>query len=224
MERTLTLWVDINRLSRSDASGLVLRMMMAANDIALANWGLTEFKKPQPRLSRHMQNGACLYFIRLQCGHLSEALKLVVELNNDLDSKARLERCNETAKQAYSILNGCLAGGVNYQRFTKWVERIRHNVSFHYDPRSVQRALARLGTQRTTCSVTLGTRIGLWRFNLADVVTDSIICRQIFGIPADADLRAEADKMAEFGAQVCVSFLDFAGNYALQFVRDHAQV
>ncbi len=134
MERTLTLWVDINRLSRSNASGLVLRMMMAANDIALANWGLTEFKKPQPRLSRHMQNGACLYFIRLQCGHLSEALKLVVELNNDPDSKARLERCNETAKLAYSILNGCLPGGVNYQRFTKWVERIRHNVSFHYDP------------------------------------------------------------------------------------------
>jgi hypothetical protein len=111
MERTLTLWVDINRLSRSDPSGLVLRMMMAANDIALANWGLTEFKKPQPRLSQHMQNGACLYFVRLQCGHLSEALKLVEKLNNDSDSKARLERCNETAKQAYSTLNSCLPGG-----------------------------------------------------------------------------------------------------------------
>jgi hypothetical protein len=111
MERTRTLWVDINRLHRSDPSGLVLRMMMAANDIALANWGLTEFKKPQPRLSRHMQNGACLYFIRLQCGHLSEALKLVGELNKDSDSKAGLERCNETARQAYSTLNSCLPGG-----------------------------------------------------------------------------------------------------------------
>jgi len=66
--------------------------------------------------------------------------------------------------------------------------------------------------------------MGLWRFNLADVVTDSIICRQIFGIPADADLRAEADKMAEFGGQVCVSFLEFASNYALQFVRDLALI
>jgi hypothetical protein len=36
--------------------------------------------------------------------------------------------------------------------------------------------------------------MGLWRFNLADVVTDSIICRQILGIPADADLRVEAIK------------------------------
>ncbi len=44
MERTLTLWVDINRLRRGDASGLVLRMMMAANDIALANWGLRNSK------------------------------------------------------------------------------------------------------------------------------------------------------------------------------------
>jgi len=201
-----------------------LRLMMAANDIALANWGLTEFKKPQPRLSRHMQNGACLYFVRLQCGHLSEALKLVAELNNDPNSKARIEHCNKTAKQAYLTLNGCLPGGVDHDRFTKWVERIRHNVTFHYDPRSAQRALARLAAQRTTGSVTLGTRMGLWRFNLADIVTDSIICRQILEIPADADLRAEADKMAVFGGQVCVSFLEFAGNYALQFVRDHALI
>jgi hypothetical protein len=55
------------------------------------------------------------------------------------------------------------------------------------------------------------------------MITDSIICRQIFAIPSGADLRAEADKIADFGGQICVSFLDFAGNYAFQFVRDFAQ-
>jgi hypothetical protein len=216
--------VDSNRLRLADASGLVLRLMMAANDIALANWGLAEFKKPQPPLSRHMQNGARLYFVRLQCGHLSEGLKLVAELNNNANLMALVERCNKTTKQAYSILNGCLPGGVDHDRFTTWVERIRHKVTFHYDPRSAQRALARLAAQRTTGSITLGARMGMWRFNLADIATDAIICRQIFEIPADADLRAEADKMAVFGGEVCVSFLEFAGNYALQFVRDHALI
>lgn len=82
MRATQTFVVDLPRLRRQGTdSELVIRLMRAADDIALANWGLRHYSQDQPRLHKHVQAGARRYFVRMQCGHLVEALKLVEQMN-----------------------------------------------------------------------------------------------------------------------------------------------
>ena len=84
MRATQTFVVDLERLQRQGPhANLVVRLMRAADDIALANWGLNHYTNAdEPRLRRHVQQGARRYFVRLQCGHMAEGLKLIEEVQN----------------------------------------------------------------------------------------------------------------------------------------------
>jgi hypothetical protein len=91
--------------------------------------------------------------------------------------------------------------------------KVRHKTVFHYDRKLVERALEdRANRQEArTSHITRGDHITLRRFNLSDDIVDSIICRHIWKIPRKADLRQQADQIANFGSNLCVFFLDFCG-------------
>ncbi|MBI3330437.1 MAG: hypothetical protein HYZ81_27470 [Nitrospinae bacterium] len=225
MKATQTLFVDLERLQMAGPEAiLIIRLMMAANDIALANGGLRYFKREQPRLLRHAQLGACRYFVRLQCGHLNEAMKLIQEVYASPALLALVERCTQPTRDAFQRLKDSLPGGAQYDKCKSFIEKIRHNVTFHYQPKPVEKALAdrasRLESKRST--VTRGTHISLWRFGVADDVIDSIVCRQLWQIPRSADLRTEADRIEAFGEQLCRDFLDFCGELTIRYVQEHA--
>lgn len=227
MKATQTFFVDLARLHRAGPEAItVIRLMMAANDIALANLGLRYFKKEQPRLRKHIQLGACRYFIRLQCGHLHEALKLVDEVRNNSTLLGLVQRCPDYSRSSFQRLVHCLPGGVEDEKFEKYVSKIRHNLVFHYQPKPVEGALrdraAREEARRST--VTRGTDISLWRFGIADDIEDSIVCRQLWEIPRNLGLRAEADRISDFGSSLCRDFLDFSGELAFRFVKEHATI
>ena len=76
-------WLTYERI-RSDKHGaLVVGLMIAANDILMANWNAMEWgeenEQELPRLRRHLRIGAQQYFVRLMVSHLHEALHLVRE-------------------------------------------------------------------------------------------------------------------------------------------------
>jgi hypothetical protein len=225
MRHTETLVVDLERLQRCGQEGvLIIRLMMAANDLALADWGLEHFKQEQPRLQRHAQLGACHYFIRLLCGHLNEAMELVQEVRDTPSLSWLIERCTQPTREAFHRLVECLRGGSQYQQFQQYIGKIRHNVAFHYQPTPVARALADRASQLEArrATITRGTDVSLWRFDLADDILDSIVCRQLWHIPQTADLRTEADRISDYGSSFCQDFFNFCGEFIFRYIREHA--
>lgn len=221
MRATQTLVVDLDRLQRQgDDANLVIRLMRAADDIALANWGLRHFKDRRPRMEQHVRTGACRYFVRLQCGHLNEAMCLVQEVETRPRLTVLLARCTAAARAAFTRASECAPGGCRRGDFDALVAPIRNRLAFHYDRSLVAKALTRRPDRRST--ITRGTDISLWRFGVADDLEDTIVCRLLWNIPPSADLRAEADTRAQFGSDLCRDFLDFVGDFAFRYVRENA--
>jgi hypothetical protein len=198
--------------------------MRAADDIALANWGLSWFKEDQPRMRRHIQAGACRYFIRLQCGHLCEAVKLVDKFKENANLVHILSRCTPYAQEGYHRLLEVVPDGARRKQFEKWILPIRNKIAFHYDEsltsKALERRLRNHDARRST--ITRGSEMSLWRFVVADDIEDTIICRLLWKIPPNADIRSEADLRADFGSQLCVDFLDFAGDLIFRYISDYA--
>jgi hypothetical protein len=206
--------------------------MMVCNDISVANHCLGMFKESffddRPSVRKHFAKGAAMYFVRLQCGHLHEALDVVREIKEDQTLFNMTERCSNTAQESFKELTDCLKDGPNRRKFEQYITRIRNNLAFHYCHKKGRKLIDRALSDRAgrieakTSTITLGNHLGLWRFELADDIIDSIVCRQIFGVPISADLRSEVDKILDFGSDLGKALITFGGEFATLFAKDHA--
>ncbi len=222
MPVTTTTPVDFERLNyRAESASVIIRLMMACNDIALANQGLAKSKEEYVGIRNHIQRGAGMYFFRLQCGHLTEALKLIRKIKNDPNLFNSVKRCRQFAQDAFGKLEKCLEGGSDYAQFKTDVIRVRDKIGFHYDKAFVDRALSsragRPGSRKST--ITRGDHMSLCRFEAADDIVDTIACREIWDIPLDADVRAEANRCAKFGSDLCKAFVEFCGEFIWRYIR-----
>jgi hypothetical protein len=200
--------------------------MMACNDIALANHCLKKFKEDQSKIRKPVQKGALMYFVRLQCGHLNEGLKLIQEIKDNPRLTEATERCSQMAKDSYNRLVACLKGGAENKKFEDNIEIIRHKTIFHYDSKMVRKALADRASREEAkrSKITLGDDISLSRFEVSDDIVDSIICRQICKIPRQADLGKEIDEIMVWASDIGKSFLDFSGEFIYRYIQDHAAI
>lgn len=227
MSRTKTIFIDLQKLHRSDGAVMIVRLMMACNDIFIANDCLSQFMAEQAPIRKHVQKGALMYFVRLQCGHLNEAMKIIQEIKGDVKLYDRVKHCSPLAQDSFGELVNCLKGGSQYDNFCKYIGLIRHNIIFHYDEgggKLIGRALADRSNRPETnrSKLTKGDHISLHRFELADDILDSIICRQFWKIPKDVDLSQEANRCADFGSNLCKSLLNFGGEFIERYIQDHA--
>lgn len=222
MSRTHTLCINLQRLQAGGSSSLtVIRLMMACNDILLANHCLSLFKN-QSGIREHVHRGARMYFVRLQCGHLNEALKIVQEIKADSILMNLLDQCSQGTKDSFNTLVKCLRGGSDHKSFEEYVGRIRHSTVFHYDNKKlVERALSdRAGRKEASLSkITFGDHISLSRFDLADDIVDSIVCRQICKIPRSADLRQEIDRIMVWTSDLAKSLVEFSDEFIYKYVQ-----
>jgi hypothetical protein len=77
-------WVDCAALlRRGSGASILIKLMMAVNDLALADDALGSWNKEQPDLRKNRQAGARMYFVRLQMAHLVEAMTAVEEFKKD---------------------------------------------------------------------------------------------------------------------------------------------
>lgn len=223
MRATQTIFIDLQRLYDSGPDAvLIVQLMRAADDIVLANWGLSHFKSKLPNLQKHVQLGACRYFVRLQCGHLAEALELIEKFNQTPGLVDMLTRCQNDVQDAYRRLIEVLPGRSQWKKYEKWILPIRNRLAFHYDPSLIERALKRRASNPATSksTITRGSEMNLWRFNVADEVEDSIVCRELWKIPPNEDSVIEANKRADFGSDLCRDFIDFVGGVAFRYARE----
>lgn len=227
MSRTQTKFVSLPRLqSTGKEASLIIRLMMACNYIALANECLSKFKEDQSPIRRHVQKGALMYFVRLQCGHIKEAMDIIEEVNKDSILSRRVERLTPLAQDCFQKLVNCLKGGPNHKDYKNYIMLVRHKTVFHYDEKLVEKALNDRASRPESAisKITRGDHISLWRFEVSDDIVDSIICRYIWKIPRSADLRREADRIADFGSNLCVSLLDFCGEFIFSYVEEKALI
>lgn len=229
MARTRTKYVDFQTLlARGSSANTVIKLMMACNDLLLANHSLAEWKKELPGNMKSKQVGAKLYFVKLQLGHLFEGLKLIEEINKDPTLKALVD-CGNTesdtrTKQLFRELEQFLPKAVKRKEFEELVGGIRHNLTFHYSQSGtlIERAISDRANRSDAeiSSVTQGDEAHLWHFKVADDIVDSIITRQIWNISRKADARIEADKKLDRAFEIAMWFLDFSGAFIFKYLEN----
>lgn len=215
--------VDFDELLRRESTApIVVKLMMACNDLSLANEALVRWQEEQPRMQKHRELGARMYFVRIELSHLLEGLKVVEEIRKSPELMALLSHCDARTQNSFHNLQRVLPKGKERKRLEKLVGKLRHNLAFHYDEsgKLIKNAIADRAsrTQAQYSSVTRGSTAHLWRFNVADDIVDSIVVRQLWGIPRESDLRLETDRIADYLHQITLSFIDFAGEFLWKYL------
>jgi hypothetical protein len=221
MTRTLTRQVDFRTLtSRGPSASTIIRLMMACNDLSLANQALTEWKQEQRGERKSRQQGAGLYFVRMQMAHLHEGMKVIQDIKKDPILMALVQRCDSRTRESFGELEKYLRGGIHRKEFESLIGNIRNNLTFHYDEQGkrIPKSLSSLASKADHFgSVTRGNTAHVWYFQAADRVVNNAICFQIWEIPEGSDVTAEADKKAMRCHEIFLTFVDFAGEFVWQY-------
>ena len=176
MARTRTLPVDIRKLQRCGDEGVVvLRLMMACNDLITANQALGMWREDTREKMDYIRRGSAMYFVRLQLSHLHEALKVVSEIQNYPKLLRLVADCPGESAECFARLISFSEGGANEGAFHKYVELVRHKVTFHYDRRKVGAALNDRARRRGDRAhhMTIADDIRRVRFQVADDLVDT---------------------------------------------------
>jgi hypothetical protein len=140
----------------------------------------------------HRGNGAKIYFVRLQISHIFEAMKIIEEISSDPALMTVVDRADSRTKKAFAALLA-FNGSAEF----KIMARIRNNLTFHYDPRTIELALASLVAKYpgASGSLSLGDEPHNWLFEPGEMVGNRAAVREIFKVPEGADVGAETDKI-----------------------------
>jgi hypothetical protein len=199
-----------------EIASVVLRLMMALNDLGLANDALQEWDTTQDPKKKVRQDGGKLYFGRMQMAHIYEALLVIEETTKSSTLMRAVECCDAKTRESFEQVTAFLSTG-DY----KILCRIRNNASFHYNGKLAVRALRQIVKRRpqdvSPCS--LGGEPLDWYFELGDKVIDRFLVREIFEVKGNADMRAAINEVLARLHVMAVAFSDFAGH----FIRQHAR-
>ena len=222
MSRTKSRYINFQELGeRGDSALLVVKLMMACNDLQLANESQSDWERDQPPARKPRQVGARMYFVRLQLSHLFEGLKVIEQVKNDLSLQTLIETMDAESKNSFARLEEYLPGGPKHQRFESLFAQVRGNLTFHYDEhgKEVRQAIKnRSASQQTRItSITRGNSAYFWHFKAADDIVDDIVVRRIFKIPQNSDVPDQVDKVMMEFHQVFLWFVDFSGEFIWRY-------
>jgi hypothetical protein len=195
-------------------ASVIVRLMMAMNDIAMANEGLGEWTATADRKRLFRQNGGRLYYGRMLMAHVYEALSVIDDIQKDTKLRAAVKKCDAKTRSSFEAVAKFLGTDDH-----KMLLRIRNNASFHYERKLAVKALEQIAENfpEHRFMYSLGHDPLDWYFELGDLVIDRIVVRDIFKAPKDADVRAAIDPILLRLHKMAAAFSDFAG----YFVRCH---
>jgi hypothetical protein len=197
-------------IADKDVGSILIRLMMALNDIAMANEGLAEWTSTTERKKLARQNGGRLYYGRMLMAHVYEALGIIKEIKGSPKLNALVQACDRETRSSFDAVAAFLKTA-DYQLLC----RIRNNASFHYDRKLAGRALDQIDKKLPGHSSTysLGHDPLDWYFELGDLASDRIVVRDIFKAPEGADMRAAIDPILMRMHNMASAFSDFAGYF-----------
>jgi hypothetical protein len=220
MGRNTTRYIDFSLLKvRLPSSATVVKLMMACNDMSLANQSLGKWKGEFEVTREARSWGASLWAIRAQISHMYEGLDILREIVADEQLMQVVEMCDQRTQESFQRLKSYVEPGSKLKELESIAGRIRNSVSFHYDEsgKLIKRGIDALARRGRLSSVTRASSAPDWHFELADRVVDEVVCRQIWNISENADQSAEADKVIDTIHEVFLVFMDFAGEFIWRY-------
>ncbi len=225
MGQTRTLFIDIHKLDRQgDDAAIVLRRMMACNDLVLANSILGRYKDDQSPSTEYIRRGAGLYLIRVQIAHLYEYFDVIGDIAAATSLQPLINRCPTQVRERFDTLKMYVKGGANRREFEKEFGVIRNATAFHYDQKLVLRALRDRAQRRPSRvhKITTSRDIRRIRFEVADEVIDTLTCRHILKIPTTETMPDAANRFFDSGFQLLRTALDFAVPFVERYIEEFA--
>jgi hypothetical protein len=197
-------------MADKEAASVVVRLMMALNDIAMANEGLGEWTVTQERRKLARQNGGRLYYGRMLMAHVYEALSIIEDIQVSSKLKMLVDACDPATQSSFDRVAAFLKAA-DYGMLC----RIRNNASFHYDSKLAVRAVEQIDKKFPAhlSTYSLGHDPLDWYFELGDLASDRIVVRDIFKAPENADVRAAIDPILTRMHMMASAFSDFAGHF-----------
>jgi len=218
--RTRTLFISYERLAAADSGVAVATLGLVCNDLAIANSSMARYNKLRSGTLAHIRRGGRMYFSRMMCGHLNEAMEALEQIRADSGLMQLVHQCSSVARQAFANLCKCLRGGSEHRRFNRYVGWVRHRVAFHYQPNDLKWAMEDRGNRAITGTLTAGWDIHTTRFEFGDDLIDSIVVRKLWKISRSKDLRQEADRIGDWCNTKCLEFLQFSQEFVPSFLRN----
>lgn len=203
--------------SKGELGSVLIRLMMVINDMTLAMDAHRRWIEDAMKERKHRERGAKIYFIRLQISHIYEAMRIVEEIRDTPALMKAVDRSDPSTKRGFAALLAFIAS----PEFEKVMGRIRNNLTFHYDPKTIERALASLVAKHPDASgsISLGDEPHNWFFEPGDMVGDRAAVREIFKVPEGADVVVETDKIVMRLHGIVQMFGGFAGSLIWQNSR-----
>ncbi len=202
--------------SKGKLGSVLVRLMMVVNDMSLAMDAQRRWTEDAGKDRAHRERGAKIYFVRLQISHIFEAIKVIEEIRDDPDLMKAVDRSGAPTRKGFATLLTFI-GSAEF----KMMARIRNNLTFHYDPKTIELALASLVAKHpdATGSVSLGDEPHHWFFEPGDMVADRAAVREIFKVPEGADVGVETDKIVMRLHEIVQMFGGVAGSLIWQNSR-----
>src|SRR5262245_16982481 len=91
-------------IADKDVASVVLRLMMALNDIAIANEGLGDWTFTTERKKLARQDGGRLYYGRMLMAHVFEALSIIQEIERTPKLKALVQACDRGTQSSFDAV------------------------------------------------------------------------------------------------------------------------
>jgi len=224
---TTSIFIQFSKLAATGQDGVVVaRLALVVNDMAEATSAMQRLDEEAKPSTDYLRKGAKICFARLQCGHLSEGLKPIREIKNNPRLTSVVERCAPATQKSFQDVVDCLPGGTQHREFKAFVTSVRNKVAFHYDPSDVEWAIGDRASNGSANlpSLTIGEDIHSCRYEFADQLLWSIVCRKLWAIPRSADVLTEADRISGWCFQKCLSYLRFTDEFLLRFLRERGVV
>jgi hypothetical protein len=212
--RSRTRLTSFRRIARAGKLGpLLVKLMMAVNDLGIANHALMLWKEMPPHATR--SQGARSYFLRLMTAHTYEALKVIRKINETPEFKKLVDQCDVPTQEAFARLVK-VTGNADY----KAMQRIRNAVAFHYETEAIEKAIERQSDRFADhpLALSIGSDMLDWYFEPADGVVDSIIVRDALGFKGHAVVSAKVDEIATRLQKISEDLANFSGFFIPRYV------
>jgi hypothetical protein len=193
---------------------LLVKLMMAVNDLGICNHGLGQWKETPPTGHERRRQGARSYFLRLMNAHTYEALKVIYKINSTPKFKKLVDQYDHQAQKAFKRLVKVI-GTPDY----KTMKRIRDAITFHYETDAIAKAIERQGERFPdhAMSLSIGSDMLDWYFEPTDGVTDSIIVRDAIGMETFPAVSDKVDEVAVRLQRIAEDLANFSGYFIPQY-------
>jgi len=222
LARTISPYIGFDVFQRrGSGAATVVKLMMACNDMSLANQTLADWKKEQPPRRKTRAFGARIYFLRMEFAHLYEGLKVIDEIQRDPALLELVASCDLQTRRSFDDLITYQKGGAKHAVLKDLAGKVRHNIAFHYQQAGtlIENAIDDFARRGKNSSETRADTAPDWHFEVADVVVDQVVCRGLWGISPGAGSSARIDEVAMKIHELFLSFMDFSGEFIWRYCK-----